>query len=133
MHQKFSVIITKTCFLCLQDKIWIKMPKWNIFLISSEVFDLITENFWRIFWWHYLTPYKNLVPLQKVLCWHLKMNLLNTNHLLVWDKNFGTGAICKSVFGMAQNIWTSPKCFGTRKKDKAYASTLEFDNHTSLN
>ena len=29
---------------------WIKMPKWTVFLISSEVFVLITEVFWRIFW-----------------------------------------------------------------------------------
>jgi hypothetical protein len=48
----------------------------------------------------------------------LKLNLLNTNHLLVRDKKFGTGAICKSVFGMAQKIWTSPKCFGTRKRTR---------------
>ena len=38
------------CFCCLQDKTWIKMPKWNIFLISSKVFVLITEIFWRTFW-----------------------------------------------------------------------------------
>ena len=34
----------------------------NYFLISSEVFVLITENFWQIFWrtflLHYLTLYK---------------------------------------------------------------------------
>ena len=36
---------------------WIKMPKWTIFLISSKVSNsqskevvLITEIFWRIFW-----------------------------------------------------------------------------------
>ena len=59
IRQKFSVIITKTCvfartvfssFCCLQDKKWIKMPKWTIFVMSSDVFVLITENFWRIFW-----------------------------------------------------------------------------------
>ena len=37
-------------FFCLQDKMWIKMPKWTIFVMSSDVFVLITENFWRIFW-----------------------------------------------------------------------------------
>ena len=51
----------------------------------------------------------------KIFVLTLKLNLLNANHLLVRDKKFGTGAICKSVFGMAQKIWTSPKCFGTRK------------------
>ena len=35
-----------------------------------------------------------------------------------WHKKFGTGTICKSVFGMAQKIWTSPKCFGTRKRTR---------------
>ena len=38
------------CFCCLQDKMWMKMPKWTVFLISSEKFVMITENFWRIFW-----------------------------------------------------------------------------------
>ena len=38
------------CFFCFQDKMWIKMPKWCNFLISSEEFILITKNFWRIFW-----------------------------------------------------------------------------------
>ena len=37
-------------FCCLQDKMWIKMPNWTIFLISSKVFVLITEIFWRTFW-----------------------------------------------------------------------------------
>jgi hypothetical protein len=50
----------------------------------------------------------------------LKLNSLNANHLLVWEKKFGTGAICKSVFGMAQKIWTSPKCFGTHKRTRHY-------------
>ena len=38
------------CFRRLQDKVWIKIPKWTIFLISSRVFVLITEIFWRTFW-----------------------------------------------------------------------------------
>ena len=38
------------CFFCFQDKLWINMPKWTIFLISSEEFVLITENFWLVFW-----------------------------------------------------------------------------------
>jgi hypothetical protein len=33
------------CFCCLQDKTWIKMTKWTIFLIPSKVFVLITEIF----------------------------------------------------------------------------------------
>ena len=40
----------RLCFCCLQDKTWIKMPKWTIFLISSKVFVLITEIFWQTFW-----------------------------------------------------------------------------------
>jgi hypothetical protein len=52
-----------------------------------------------------------------------KLKLLYENHLLVWHKKIGTGVICKSVFGMAQKIWTSPKYFGTRKRtgQKSYA------------
>ena len=37
------------CFCCLQNKTWIKMPNWTIFLISSKVFVLITEIFWKTF------------------------------------------------------------------------------------
>ena len=59
--QKISVIITNTNHrykhFCFQDKTWIKMPNWTIFLISSKVsnskskeFVLITEIFWQIFW-----------------------------------------------------------------------------------
>ena len=55
----------------LQDKMWIEMPKWTIFFMSSDVFVLITENFWRIFWrnfWrHYLTPYKTPAFLVTIL------------------------------------------------------------------
>ena len=49
-------------FCCLQDKTWVKMPKWTISLMSSKEFVLITEIFWHIFWrtfcLHYLTLYK---------------------------------------------------------------------------
>ena len=51
-----------------------------------------------------------LVPLQKIFVLALKLNLLNTNHLFVWHKRFGTGTICKSIlflhkkFGPAQTI-----------------------------
>ena len=44
-----------------------------------------------------------------------KLNLLNGNHLLVWRKNFRSGTTCKSIFGLAQKIWTSPKYFVTRQ------------------
>ena len=37
-------------FCCLQDKTWIKMPKWTIFLVSSKMFVLITDIFWQSFW-----------------------------------------------------------------------------------
>ena len=47
-HLCFCTVFSSFC--CLQDKTWIKMPKWTIFLISSKEFVLITEIFWRIFW-----------------------------------------------------------------------------------
>ena len=34
---------------------------------------------------------------------------------MVLHKKFGTGTICKLIFGLAQNIWTSPKHFGACK------------------
>jgi len=37
----------------------------------------------------------DLVPLQKIFVPALKWNLLNKNHLLVWHKKFGMGAISK--------------------------------------
>ena len=33
-------------FCCLQDKMWIRIQKWTIFVMSSHVFVLITEIFW---------------------------------------------------------------------------------------
>ena len=33
-----------------------------------------------------------------------KLNLLNGNHLLVWHKNFKTGTMCKSIFGLAKKF-----------------------------
>ena len=71
------------CFICFQDKMWIKMPKWTIFLISSEVFVLITESFWQIFWrtfWQrYLTPYKTpaYIPFKKKKLNYNCSNVLN--------------------------------------------------------
>ena len=42
---------------CFQDKTWIEMQKWTIFLISSKINNsqskesvLITEIFWQMFW-----------------------------------------------------------------------------------
>ena len=70
MCQKFSVIITNICgFFCLQDKTWIKMPKWsNVFnIVRSVCFDYceFLTNFLTYFlttlfdavqnssWWHH--------------------------------------------------------------------------------
>ena len=77
----------------------------NVYWIQVEIFFLILEQ----------KIYKNkmlMVPVctPKSFVLALKLNFLNANPLLIWDKKFGTGAICKSVFGMAQKIWTSPKC-----------------------
>ena len=44
-----------------------------------------------------------------------KLNILNGNHLLVCHKKFGTGTVCKSIFGLWHKIWTSPKYFGICK------------------
>ena len=89
VRQKFSVIITNTCVpFCLQYKMWIKMPNELFFLISSEVFVLITENFWRIFWrtlWrYYLTPYKTptLVTKSSLLFrqWYIFLDWFQDKH-----------------------------------------------------
>ena len=53
-------------------------------------------------------PPKSFGPAQK-------LNLLYENHLLVWHKKFGTGTLCKSVFGMAQKIWSSQNVLGPVK------------------
>ena len=47
-----------------------------------------------------------------------KQNLLNGNHLFVWYNKFGTGTIYKSIFGLAQKIWTSPKHFKTCRRKR---------------
>ena len=52
-----------------------------------------------------------MIAISKQFVLAQKLNLIYENHLLVWHKKFGTGTICKSVFGMAQKIWTSPKHF----------------------
>ena len=57
------------CFCCLQDKTWIKMPKWTIFLISSKVFVLITEIFWWTFWCNNWRCRKTLLMLPLLLHW----------------------------------------------------------------
>ena len=40
-----------------------------------------------------------------------KRNSPYENNFLSWHKKFGTDAICKSVFGMAQEIWGQPENF----------------------
>ena len=71
----------------------------------------------------------------KIFVLALKLNLLNANHLLVWDYKFGTAEICKSVFGMAQKMrliylrgstpgkparpgFCGIECLGTRKRTR---------------
>ena len=54
---------------------------------------------------------KTFVPAQKPI-------LLNANHLFVWHKMFVTATICKTIFGLAQKIWTCPKHFGTCKRTR---------------
>ena len=54
------------------------------FLISSEMFVLITENFWRIFWrsfWRrYLTPYKTPANDFKTFRYNFWMEFLILDH-----------------------------------------------------
>ena len=50
LSKNFSNQNKHFCFCCLQDKTWIQMPKRTIFVISSQVFLLITEIFWPTFW-----------------------------------------------------------------------------------
>ena len=47
---------------------------------------------------------KSFVPAQK-------LNLPYENHFMVWYKKFGTGTICKLVFGMASKNLDLPKMF----------------------
>ena len=58
-----------------------------------------------------------LVPCQN-FCADTKTEFTKRKSSFVRDKKFGTGAICKSVFGMAQKNWTRPKCFGTCKRTR---------------
>ena len=46
------------------------------------------------------------------------IRLINRNHLFVLHKRFGTGTICRLIFGMAQNIWTCPKHFVIYKRTR---------------
>ena len=55
------------------------------------------------------------MPLLFLFVLALKQNLLNANQLLVWEKKFGTWAICKSVFGMAQKIGPGQNVLGPVK------------------
>ena len=63
---------------------------------------------------HLVLLNKKIVPAQT-------LNVLNGNNLLVWHKKFGIGTICKSIFGLAQNIWTSSRYFGTCRRDVSEA------------
>ena len=64
-------------------------------------------NIWIVF----SATSNSFVPVQK-------LNFLNGNHLLVSHKKFGTGTIWKSIFGLAQSIWTSPKHFVTYRRTR---------------
>ena len=51
------------CFCCLQDKTWIKMPKWTIF--DTSVYVFVTEityltKIWRNNWWSIIDIVENL-------------------------------------------------------------------------
>ena len=51
VRQKISVIKTNTYLFLLSSRQKVnKMPTWTIFVLSSQVFVLNTEIFWRTFW-----------------------------------------------------------------------------------
>ena len=78
---------------CFQDKTWIKMPKWTIFLISSKVnnsqskeFVLITEIFCRIFWHIFWRPLFDAV--QNSSYWHISHTFPHPNmYKWMWIQN----------------------------------------------
>ena len=77
---------------------WLKsIHFWNsvLSLYETRYFSWCQQGI--AFWLH-------LVPPQKLLCRHKKPILLNANYLFVWHKMFVTVTICKSIFGLAQNI-----------------------------
>jgi len=71
----------------------------------------------------------HLVPLQtftpNIFGPAQKLNLLNENDLLVRYRKLGTRTKCKSIFGLAQNIWTSPKYFGTCRRTRQNPLIME--------
>ena len=73
-------------------------------------------------WSKFFQPAKNLIAFRassKTFVQAQKPNLLNGNHLLVRHKFFwDSHKIFISIFGLAQNIWTSPKYFGTCRRTK---------------
>ena len=50
LSKNFSVHIKHFCFCCLQDKPWIKMPKWTVFVISSQVCHFDYWDFLQTIW-----------------------------------------------------------------------------------
>ena len=65
----------------------------------------------------FIASSKTFVPAQKPI-------LLNSKHLFVWQKIFVTATICKKIFGLGQQIWTSSKHFGTCKRARHNAELL---------
>ena len=51
-----------------QDKMWIKVPKWTLFITSSQVFVLITEIFWQTSW---RNNWSSLINVVERLCYCL--------------------------------------------------------------
>ena len=88
IHNKHLCLCTVfSSFCCLQDKTWIKMPKWTIFSISSEEIVLIAENFWRIFWrdnWRSIISavenFRYRVRKSLKLCWRNNWMISSSNY-----------------------------------------------------
>ena len=45
-----------------------------------------------------------------------KLNLPNGYHFWTGTKKIGNCAVCQSIFGLAQHIWTRQKHFGTCRR-----------------
>ena len=115
---QFFVAYQKLIYILCQSQTFCARPKDNFHVVNSCLVLLQVPKCFvpvQIFWTrpkielNFSAFPKSFVPVKK-------LNLLYENHLLVWHKKFGTGTIYKSVFVMAQKIWTSPKYFGTRKR-----------------
>ena len=104
------------------------MTKWNI--IFSRFMPCPSTGP-KMFWTgpNILSQAKNWIAITanpKDFVLAQKPNLLNGNNLLFWHNKFGTGTICKSIFGLIQKFCTSPKHFGTCRRTRQKNASTEY-------